>query len=117
MIRVTNLTKRYGARTAVDDLSFDVAAGRVTGFVGPNGAGKSTTMRAMVGLTRPDAGEVRYDGHRYIDLATPASVVGSVLGTPAAAIPAAARGTTFAPRRRSAACPPSVWARPWPPWD
>ncbi len=79
MIRVTNLTKRYGARTAVDDLSFDVAAGRVTGFVGPNGAGKSTTMRAMVGLTRPDAGEVRYDGHRYIDLATPASVVGSVL--------------------------------------
>ena len=79
MIRVTNLTKRYGARTAVDDLSFDAAAGRVTGFVGPNGAGKSTTMRAMVGLTRPDVGEVRYDGHRYIDLATPASVVGSVL--------------------------------------
>ncbi len=79
MIRVTNLTKRYGARTAVDDLSFDVAVGRVTGFVGPNGAGKSTTMRAMVGLTCPDAGEVRYDGHRYIDLATPASVVGSVL--------------------------------------
>lgn len=79
MIRVTNLTKRYGARTAVDDLSFDVAAGRVTGFVGPNGAGKSTTMRAMVGLTRPDAGEVRYDGHRYNDLATPARVVGSVL--------------------------------------
>ena len=79
MIRVTNLTKRYGTRTAVDDLSFEVAAGRVTGFVGPNGAGKSTTMRAMVGLTRPDAGEVRYDGHRYVDLATPASVVGSVL--------------------------------------
>ena len=62
MITVTGLTKRYGRRVAVDDLTFDVAAGRVTGFVGPNGAGKSTTMRMMVGLTRPDQGDVRYDG-------------------------------------------------------
>ena len=54
MISVTGLTKRFGRRLAVDDLTFDVAAGRVTGFVGPNGAGKSTTMRMMVGLTRPD---------------------------------------------------------------
>ena len=53
------------AALAVDDLTFDVAAGRVTGFVGPNGAGKSTTMRMMVGLTRPDHGDVRYDGVRY----------------------------------------------------
>ena len=79
MITVTGLTKRYGDRTAVDDLTFTVAAGRVTGFVGPNGAGKSTTMRMMVGLTRPDAGEVRYDGVRYTDLRNPARLVGAVL--------------------------------------
>ncbi len=79
MISVTALTKRYGDRTAVDDLTFDVADGRVTGFVGPNGAGKSTTMRMMVGLTRPDVGDVRYDGVRYTDLRHPARVVGSVL--------------------------------------
>ena len=79
MISVTALTKRYGDRLAVDDLSFDLADGRVTGFVGPNGAGKSTTMRMMVGLTRPDRGEVRYDGVAYRDLERPARVVGSVL--------------------------------------
>ena len=79
MITVSGLTKQYGKRLAVDDLTFEVAAGRVTGFVGPNGAGKSTTMRMMVGLTRPDRGEVRYDGIRYTDLEHPARVVGSVL--------------------------------------
>jgi ABC-type multidrug transport system fused ATPase/permease subunit len=79
MITVTGVTKRYGQRTAVDDLTFEVAGGRVTGFVGPNGAGKSTTLGTMVGLTRPDRGEVRYAGVRYTDLATPARVVGSVL--------------------------------------
>ncbi len=79
MITVTGLTKHYGDRTAVDDLTFTVAAGRVTGFVGPNGAGKSTTMRMMVGLTRPDRGEVRYDGVRYTDLRHPARLVGTVL--------------------------------------
>ena len=79
MISVSHLTKSYGDRTVVDDLSFDLAPGRITGFVGPNGAGKSTTMRMMVGLTRPDSGEVRYDGTRYRDLRRPARVVGSVL--------------------------------------
>ena len=79
MISVTGLTKRYGRRLAVDDLTFDVAAGRVTGFVGPNGAGKSTTMRMMVGLTRPDHGDVRYDGVSYTRLRHPARVVGAVL--------------------------------------
>ena len=79
MINVTGLTKDYGERRAVDDLSFELEAGRVTGFVGPNGAGKSTTMRMMVGLSRPDRGEVRYDGVRYIDLPHPARMVGSVL--------------------------------------
>ena len=79
MIRVSGATKRYGGKTVVDNMSFDVAPGRVTGFVGPNGAGKSTTMRMMVGLTRPDEGEVRYAGTSYTDLVNPARVVGSVL--------------------------------------
>lgn len=79
MITVSALTKTYGRRSAVDDLTFDVLAGRVTGFVGPNGAGKSTTMRMMVGLTRPDRGNVSYDGISYRDLDRPARVVGSVL--------------------------------------
>jgi len=79
MITVSGLTKHYGKRLAVHDMSFDIAAGRVTGFVGPNGAGKSTTMRMMVGLTRPDSGEVRYHGTRYTELKNPARVVGSVL--------------------------------------
>ena len=79
MINVTGLTKHYGDRRAVDDLSFDLEVGRVTGFVGPNGAGKSTTMRMMVDLTRPDRGEVRYAGVRYADLTHPARTVGSVL--------------------------------------
>ena len=56
MIEVSGLTKRYGPKLAVDDLSFDVASGRVTGFLGPNGAGKSTTMRMVLGLDRPTAG-------------------------------------------------------------
>lgn len=79
MITVSGLTKRFGDRTAVDDVSFTVADGRVTGFVGPNGAGKSTTMRMMVGLTRPDAGEVSYDGVPYSALIHPARRVGVVL--------------------------------------
>jgi len=79
MITVSALTKHFGQRVAVDDMTFDIAAGRVTGFVGPNGAGKSTTMRMMVGLTRPDSGDVRYHGISYTRLLHPARVVGSVL--------------------------------------
>jgi len=79
MITVSALTKQYRDRVAVDDLTFDVAPGRVTGFVGPNGAGKSTTMRMMVGLTRPDRGDVRYHGISYTRLLRPARIVGSVL--------------------------------------
>jgi len=59
--------KRYADPVAVDDLSFEVPAGRVTGFLGPNGAGTSTTMRAVVGLDRPTSGAVRINGHRYTD--------------------------------------------------
>lgn len=79
MITVAGITKTYGAHVVVDDLTFDVAPGRVTGFVGPNGAGKSTTMAMMVGLTRPDRGEVRYHGVPYRELRSPARTVGSVL--------------------------------------
>jgi ABC-2 type transport system ATP-binding protein len=79
MITVSQLSKRYGKRVVVDDISFEVASGRVTGFVGPNGAGKSTTMRMMVGLTRPDHGDVRYGGVSFTDLLHPARVVGTVL--------------------------------------
>jgi len=79
MITVSALTKQYDRRVAVSGMTFDVAAGRVTGFVGPNGAGKSTTMRMMVGLTRPDHGDVRYHGISYTRLRHPVRVVGSVL--------------------------------------
>jgi ABC-2 type transport system ATP-binding protein len=79
MITVSHLTKSYGARRVVDDLSFDLAAGRITGFVGPNGAGKSTTMRMMVGLARPDAGTVTFAGASYAELRDPARTVGVVL--------------------------------------
>jgi len=79
MIEVRGITKRYGKQTAVDDLSFTVRPGVVTGFLGPNGAGKSTTMRMIVGLTRPDAGDVLVDGKRYADLAAPLHEVGALL--------------------------------------
>jgi ABC-2 type transport system ATP-binding protein len=79
MIRVAGLTKRYGAVTAVDDLTFDVAAGKVTGFLGPNGAGKSTTMRMVLGLDRPTAGTATVNGKRYADLAAPLREVGALL--------------------------------------
>jgi len=79
MITVSALTKHYGNRVVVDDMTFDIPAGRVTGFVGPNGAGKSTSMRMMVGLTRPDHGDVRYHGVSYTQLLRPAHIVGSVL--------------------------------------
>jgi ABC-2 type transport system ATP-binding protein len=71
MIEARGLVKRYGSTTAVDNLSFDVMPGTVTGFLGPNGAGKSTTMRMMLGLDRPDAGSVRIAGKNYHDLRSP----------------------------------------------
>jgi ABC-2 type transport system ATP-binding protein len=79
MITVSHLTKSYGRRTVVGDLTFELAPGRVTGFVGPNGAGKSTTMRMMVGLARPDAGEVTYRGSTYAELRDPARTIRVVL--------------------------------------
>jgi ABC-2 type transport system ATP-binding protein len=79
MIEATRLTKRYGARTAVDDLSFTVAPGVVTGFLGPNGAGKSTTMRLILGLDRPTAGSVTVNGKHYADHRAPLHEVGALL--------------------------------------
>ncbi|TDC22180.1 ATP-binding cassette domain-containing protein [Streptomyces sp. 8K308] len=79
MIEVSELTKRYGERTAVDGLSFTVRPGRVTGFLGPNGAGKSTTMRLILGLDAPTSGAVWLGGRRYRELAAPLRVVGSLL--------------------------------------
>ena len=79
MIEVREVTKRYGSTVAVDDLSFEVREGEVTGFLGPNGAGKSTTMRMMVGLDAPTSGRVTIDGHRYQDLRFPLHHVGALL--------------------------------------
>src|SRR4051812_29338494 len=79
MIEAKNLTKRYGDKIAVNDLTFTVEPGRVTGFLGPNGAGKSTTMRLLLGLDRPNEGDARINGRHYQDLARPLQVVGALL--------------------------------------
>ena len=79
MIEVRNLTKHFGTTVAVDDLSFDVSPGMVTGFLGPNGAGKSTTMRAIIGLDRPSAGHITVNGRAYKDLPAPLREVGALL--------------------------------------
>jgi ABC-2 type transport system ATP-binding protein len=79
MIEVRDLTKRYGPTLAVDALSFDLRPGMVTGFLGPNGSGKSTTMRLILGLDRPDAGQARIGGRRYRDLRWPLREAGALL--------------------------------------
>ena len=76
--RGRELTKRYGETLAVDDLSFEVRTGYVTGFFGPNGAGKSTTMRMIMGLDSPDDGSVAVNGHRYHELGSPFREVGAL---------------------------------------
>ena len=79
MIEISGVTKRYGSTVAVDDLSFEVRPGEVTGFLGPNGAGKSTTMRMVVGLDAPTAGRVTVDGRPYRELRFPLRHVGALL--------------------------------------
>jgi ABC-2 type transport system ATP-binding protein len=79
MIEARGLVKHYRSVSAVDNLSFEVRPGTVTGFLGPNGAGKSTTMRMIVGLDRPDAGQVKIAGKRYADLRWPMREVGAML--------------------------------------
>lgn len=79
MIEIRNITKRFGPKVAVSDLSFDVLPGRVTGFLGPNGSGKSTTMRCMVGLDRYADGSTHFDGVTYERLERPLTKVGTLL--------------------------------------
>jgi len=79
MIEAKALSKRYGSTVAVDDLSFAVRGGRVTGFLGPNGAGKSTTMRLIVGLDAPSSGRITVNGHSYHDRRFPLREVGALL--------------------------------------
>jgi len=107
MISVHGLTKRYGGTLAVHDLSFDVGAGTVTGFLGPNGSGKSTTMRLVMGLDAPDSGLALIDGTPYRSLRWPLRSVGAVLearafhpGRSAAAHLAALAAASGIPRRR-----------------
>ena len=79
VIRLTNLTKQYGHRTAVDGLTFELQPGAVAGFLGPNGAGKSTTMRLILGLDAPTAGTALIGGRRYPELKQPARTIGALL--------------------------------------
>ncbi|MCT2592446.1 ATP-binding cassette domain-containing protein [Streptomyces sp. N2-109] len=79
MIELEGLTKRYGEKVAVDHLTFSVRPGVVTGFLGPNGAGKSTTMRLLLGLDRPTAGDIRIDGRHYDQLRDPLNYIGALL--------------------------------------
>lgn len=79
MIEIAGLTKRYGAKTAIEDVGFTARAGRVTGFLGPNGAGKSTTLRVLLGLDHPDRGTALIGGRRYRDLPHPLRTVGALL--------------------------------------
>jgi ABC-2 type transport system ATP-binding protein len=78
-IEISGVSKRFGRVRAVEDLSFEVGAGRVTGFLGPNGAGKSTTLRMLLGLIRADAGTATFAGRRYEELSHPSAQVGAVL--------------------------------------
>lgn len=79
MITLESLTKVYGDRRAVDDISLQIAPGKVTGFLGPNGAGKSTTMRMLLGLDRPTSGRALIDGRTYTQLSHPLHTVGALL--------------------------------------
>ncbi len=79
MIVIDHISKKYGQQVAVDDLSFQVKPGVVTGFLGPNGAGKSTTMRMIIGLDRPDSGQITIDGKHYAQHRAPIHEVGALL--------------------------------------
>src|SRR5919202_7093528 len=80
-VRIDHVTKRYGPIAAVDDLTFEIRPGAVTGFLGPNGAGKTTTLRMLLGLAEPTAGSATIFGRRYAELEAPLATVGAVLET------------------------------------
>src|SRR5262249_15446785 len=79
-IAVEALTKRYDTVTAVSDLTFELAPGRITGFLGPNGAGKSTTIRLLLGLATPTSGRATINGHPYRELRDPLRHIGALTG-------------------------------------
>src|SRR5437867_2869939 len=81
VVTVTSLTKRYGGLVAIDNLTFSLRSGTVTGFLGPNGAGKTTTLRLLLGLARPTGGEALVFGRPYRELDNPARRIGAVLET------------------------------------
>src|SRR5438128_126979 len=107
MIELEGLTKRYGEKLAVNNLTFTVRPGLVTGFLGPNGAGKSTTMRMVLGLDAPDSGEITVEGRRFAELRRGLREVGALLDATAvhggrsarAHLTALARGNGLAPAR------------------
>jgi ABC-2 type transport system ATP-binding protein len=103
MIEVDRLSKRFGAVTAVDHLSFAVEPGKVTGFLGPNGAGKSTTMRLILGLDHPNTGTATIDGKPYRDLVEPLRWSGRCWRR-RPSTPVAARTTICSCWRRPRAC-------------
>ena len=95
MIEVENLTKRFRKTVAVDDLSFKVREGAITGFLGPNGAGKTTTLRVILGLVHPSAGRATVMGRLYRQLESPPQQVGAVLeATEFISVPLPARAST-----------------------
>ena len=112
---VRDLSKRFGGVAAVNDLSFDIEAGRVTGFLGPNGAGKSTTLRALLGLVRPSSGSATFGGLRYEELEQPARPrrrrARGRLVSPGPHRPQ----PPARPRRRPAGIPPAASTRSSPP--
>ena len=110
MIEARGLTKRYGDRVAVEDLTFTVRPGIVTGFLGPNGAGKSTTMRMILGLDEPTSGTVTVNGARYRDHRAPLHEVGGLLEA-RACHPGGPPTTTCWPSRRPAASRAAGWTR------
>ena len=110
MIEVSHLTKRYGDKTVVDDLTFTVRPGTVTGFLGPNGAGKSTTMRMLVGLEEPTSGRSTVNGRPYREHPAPMHEIGMLL-TRGRSTPAGRRGTTCGAWPSPTAFPPVGWTR------
>ena len=113
MIEARGLTKRYGATVAVDNLTFTVPPGRVTGFLGPNGSGKSTTMRLLLQLDRPNAGTTTFNGRSYRSIPHPATEVGALLDA-AYAHPSGPPATTSGPSPRRTACAGAGSRRCWP---
>src|SRR5215469_12934272 len=112
VISVSHLTKRYGPVLAVDDLSFDVHPGKVTGFLGPNGAGKTTTLRILLGLAAPTAGSATIGGAEYRTLPDPMRQVGAALDSNTSRTAGLARCWTRSgcPTPRAAGSAATRWA-------